>query len=323
MADLGVWIVDSDAPQAVPVGTHVELEEKFEDWIVANPALLPGDLRIIGRQVRLEGGALDLLALDWQRRWVVIEIKRGRLRRAVVAQAIDYATSIEQLGGAELEATLLPPHATLLDVDGISSAVRQQLQAESGADLRDVQVMVVGIGTDSGLDRIADYLKRFEVPLSVVSFRVFERADGPSLLVRDVTDEQPEPPTAQSKYSMEPIRRKAVEAGVEAQFDRVVAIAREASLRIQPRKHAVRIAVPSDARHRLIYARPEADGLTVGVSPDKFAAFYPMTEDAVSSAIDMERDGETLAGVELDARLDQIEAFLQTLPSADEEADER
>ena len=81
---------------------------------MANPTLLPGDLKIVGRQVKLDGGTLDLLAIDWQRRWVVIEIKRGRLYRKAVAQALDYAWSIERLDKSELKSRLLPPHPALL-----------------------------------------------------------------------------------------------------------------------------------------------------------------------------------------------------------------
>lgn len=322
MADLGVWTVDGDKPQPVQSGTYVELEEKLEDWIVANPGLLPGDLQIVGRQVRLEGGVLDLLALDWQRRWVVIELKRGNLRREVVAQAIDYAASIERLTSPELEEKLLPPHESLADADAVSAAVQQQIQTEVGNEVRDVQVTVVGVGTDSGLERVADYLVRFDVPLIVVSFRVFDREGGPHLLVRDVIEESADVPTARATYSLDAIRRSANEVGVGAQLDRIVAMSERAGLRIQPRKYAVRMAVPSDARHRLIYARPEKNGLTVGVSPDKFAQFYPkFTEDDVTRAIDPEQDGVPLSGVGLDERLDQIEAFLETLPRADGDAE--
>lgn len=321
MADLGVWTVDGDKPEPLQSGTHVELEEKLEDWIVANPALLPGDLRIVGRQVHLEGGVLDILALDWQGRWVVVELKRGALRREVVAQAIDYAASIERLTSRELEEKLSSPHASLSDPGVISEVVRQQLQAEGENELRDVQVTVVGVGTDSGLERVADYLARFDVPLSVVSFRAFDRKDGPHLLVRDVIEEATDSSTVKVTHSLEAIRQAADEAGVGEQLERILKMSEAAELVVQPRKYAVRIAVPIDARHRLIYARPEKNGLTVGVSPDKFAQFYPkVTEDDVTQAIDQKQEGIPLSGADLDARLDQIGVFLEGLPREDESA---
>lgn len=323
MADLGVWTVEEGKPQSMARSVQVALEEHLEDWIVADPTLLPGDLTIVGRQVNLEAGQLDLLALDWQRQWVAIELKRGRLHRQVVAQALDYAASIERLDKAEFERVLLPPHSTLTDANEISLTVRDQFQTEAASDLREVRAMVVGVGTDSGLERIADYLARFDVPLTVVSYRVFEREGGPQLLVRDVAEDQPEPQQSQPKYSIDAIRRSAEETGVGAQLDRFLELSADAGLRVQPRKYAVRIAVPTDARHRLMYARPETDGLAVGVSPDKFAEFFPpLTQDDVARSVEMARDGVALSGTELDARLDQIEAFLQTLPRADGNGDD-
>ena len=39
-------------------------ERHLEEWIEKDPALLQGGLAIVGRQIVLEGGRLDLLALD-------------------------------------------------------------------------------------------------------------------------------------------------------------------------------------------------------------------------------------------------------------------
>ena len=316
---IGVWTVDGDAPQRVAPSPHVDLEEQLEDWIVADPTLLPGDLKIIGRQVTLDGGRLDLLAIDWQLRWVVIEIKRGQLQRETVAQALDYAWSIERLPAGELRANLFPPHPTLHNVEELSSVVQQQLQSEATSELRDVQVMVVGVGVNAGLDRISEYLGRFEVPITVVSFRVFERDRGPHLLIREIPEEQAGPQKPPSPHSLHAIQRNAEEAGVASQLDRFLTASKAAGLRVQPRKYAVRIAAPQDARHRLMYARPEKDGMAVGVSPDKFAEFFPpLTEDEVTRSVSMNNDGVVLYGAELDARLDQIETFLkENLPRPD------
>ena len=63
MADLGVWTVDGDEPQRV-LRAHVDLERQLEDWIANDPTLLANGLTIAGRQVRLYGRQLDLLAIN-------------------------------------------------------------------------------------------------------------------------------------------------------------------------------------------------------------------------------------------------------------------
>lgn len=72
---------------------HVEkLEKTLEDWLQSNPHLLGDDILLIGRQVRTGHGIIDLLAIDSQGNIVVIELKRGRATREVVAQLNSYLT---------------------------------------------------------------------------------------------------------------------------------------------------------------------------------------------------------------------------------------
>lgn len=57
--------------------------------------MLPGDLEIVARQLVLEAGRSDLLALDRRGRLHVMEVKRGVLTRDTVPQGLDYAACIE------------------------------------------------------------------------------------------------------------------------------------------------------------------------------------------------------------------------------------
>ena len=85
MRELAVWSLegehaDSDAKQSHPkrVGrSRIGLEKHFEDWIASDVTLIGDGLTLVGRQVLIDDGKLDLLAIDSQDRWVVIEIKSG------------------------------------------------------------------------------------------------------------------------------------------------------------------------------------------------------------------------------------------------------
>ena len=66
----------------------------LESWIASNPSIIEQGLIIIGRQVQTKSGPLDLLALDRAGNSVIIELKRDKLPREVLAQAIDYASDI-------------------------------------------------------------------------------------------------------------------------------------------------------------------------------------------------------------------------------------
>ena len=187
MADLGVWTVDGDAPRRVS-RSGVGLERNLEDWIANDSSLLADGLTIVGRQIRLEGGRLDLLAIDWPDRWVVIELKRGRLYRDALAQALDYASSIADMGGDDLAELLEPSLGTLGGEVELTRAVRGLLNRED--ETRMVEVLLAGVGVDAGLERIAKHLGAHGVPISIVSLEVFELQNGPQLLIREVTEQE-------------------------------------------------------------------------------------------------------------------------------------
>ena len=64
-----------------------------------DPSISGTHLLIIGRQVPTSyGGYIDLLALDADGRAHVLELKRDRTPRDVVAQALDYGSWVQGLG---------------------------------------------------------------------------------------------------------------------------------------------------------------------------------------------------------------------------------
>ena len=80
--------------------------------------------------------------------------------------------------------------------------MKQQLAGEP--DEREIAVLLVGAGTHAGLERMNEFLARFGVPISVVSFEVFELEGGPRLLIREVVDEPTKPIL---KNAATPLRR--------------------------------------------------------------------------------------------------------------------
>lgn len=73
-------------------------ERMIEDWVAADPSLLGLDAIIIGRQVATDHGKfIDLLALDRSGGLVIIELKKDRTPRDIVAQILDYATWVRTL----------------------------------------------------------------------------------------------------------------------------------------------------------------------------------------------------------------------------------
>jgi RecB family endonuclease NucS len=73
-------------------------EQKLEEMIVSDPRILSTEWLPIGRQESTNhGGRIDLLAIAPDGSLVLIELKRDRAPREIVAQALDYASWVEDL----------------------------------------------------------------------------------------------------------------------------------------------------------------------------------------------------------------------------------
>src|SRR6266446_4248486 len=92
-----LWKVEGDGLQPV-ASSALDQEQRLERWLDKDPTILGLELVLIGRQVQTEfGGRIDLLALDRQGSCVILELKRGRSPREVVAQLLDYASWVSDL----------------------------------------------------------------------------------------------------------------------------------------------------------------------------------------------------------------------------------
>ena len=321
MARLAAWSIDAqhgedDSPPSQPqriAPSHIGLERHLEDWIVNDVTLIGEGYTLVGRQVSIDDGRLDLLAIDSRDRWLVIEIKPGRLDSGALGQALYYASSLARLDADELYGKLKGDLHKFGDPKTLSEKVKQQLAGEG--EEREIAMLLVGAGIHSGLERMNEFLARFGVPIGVVSFEVFKLDDGPRLLIREVIDEPTEPDPQNGGYSVEAIRAVAGEVGVREQFDRFVKMSKRAGLPVQPQRASVRVAPPANRTRFLMYAGPRASAsggeLGVWVGPGQFAEWFPhIDEDKAVAALGKYADGAYLTGNALNDRLDQIQCFL-------------
>ncbi|MDE0047121.1 MAG: endonuclease NucS [bacterium] len=316
---LAAWSIDRQpSEEALPVPkrigrSHIGLEKHLQNWIANDVALIGEGLTLVGCEIAIDDGRLDLLAIDTQDRWVVIEIKPGMLDRFALTQALYYASSLARLGADELLEKLEPRFGELGNAEQLSAQVKRQLENEDEG--RVIAVLLVGAGVHAGLERMNGFLGGFGVPIGIVSFEVFEMEDGPRLLIREVLDEQVDQPARpHRRLGVDEIRRRAVDVGMGEPFDRFVTVSREAGLATQAQRASVRIAPQANRTRFLMYARPDTgnDGgvLHIAVGPQAFAEFFPhVTEQEAVKALDGV-DGTYGKGKELDAVLDRIKDFL-------------
>ena len=94
---LKFWQIQENKPEPVDPD-KLDFESRLEKWLQEDISLVSDDLLVIGKQVPTEsGGKIDLLAVDSDANVVVLELKRSRTPRDVVAQTLDYASWVHRL----------------------------------------------------------------------------------------------------------------------------------------------------------------------------------------------------------------------------------
>lgn len=290
MSGIGIWRIDRHQPVSL-YRVDVALEAQLETWIEANPSLLQGDLTILGRQMHIAGGILDLLAIDSLGRWTVIEIKRGALRRETVTQALDYASAVAEMPFTALEQKV-NDYLQRRQVDYRLDDLLAERQAEEDQNvLREVQIIIVGTGQMPGVERMVNFLSsRGNLPIGVVSYDVFEVMPGMPILVRELSDLDPLTPrqaqtTQQNgQMTLDSLQLDATRNGIGEAFRQCVQTGQDLGLYLRVWKTSLMFAPPQNKTRCLftIWTKQAASGKAkVYVATSAFSDFYPVTQREV------------------------------------------
>jgi RecB family endonuclease NucS len=95
--EVGIWRIGNGSPERVHF-SPIEKESKLEEVLHADIGVLDPSLMVVGRQVPTAYGKfVDLLTIDAQGDLTIVELKRDRTPREVVAQVLDYASWVQDL----------------------------------------------------------------------------------------------------------------------------------------------------------------------------------------------------------------------------------
>ena len=165
-----IWRV---ANQPEPLAeSSLAREQLLEDMIVAAPRILSDEWMLIGRQEDTGfGGRIDLLAVAPDGSLVLIELKRDRTPRDVVAQAIDYASWVEKLRADEVAAIYgrFAPGRSL--AEDFRARFGQELEEDALNQAH--EIVIVASTLDESTERIVAYLSVRDIAINVLFFQVF------------------------------------------------------------------------------------------------------------------------------------------------------
>jgi hypothetical protein len=169
--EVGIWRINDEIERIE--FSSIETEEKLEAILDQNIELLDPDLLVIGRQQPTAFGKfIDLLAINSQGDLVIIELKRNRTSRDVVAQLLDYASWAQNLSYEEITSIYAENNPS----KKFEQAFSEQFETDPPERLNENhRLLVVSSELDNSTERIIDYLSSgFGVPVNAVFFRYFK-----------------------------------------------------------------------------------------------------------------------------------------------------
>ena len=308
MGKFGIWQVGQGVPQKIQE-SNVLLEKDLEGWIEAEPSLLPGELEIICRQMIVEGGRLDLLALDPLGRYVVIEIKAGPLYSDVISQALYYAAQIDKFTFEGLESKVHEYLArkgkdlkTMLKVRG--------LEEMDFKKKKEILSFVVGTQSAAGIHTMLEYMDReYHVPLTAITFEVYKLEDGQRILVREITEaDTPKPPEKPQKNapSIENVCKIADQKGTGQEFRLILEEASRLGFYPRPYVRSIMYTHPDHKARMLFTVWAHKKPLMAYIGYEAFVDYYPVSTEQVADALgpagyrdlDLEQARQLVAGLD-------------------------
>lgn len=173
----GIWRVAGDEVRQVKNIT-LDLEIELENIIQSNPAILDDNWLIIGRQVMTEFNTyIDLLAIDNSGSIIIIELKKHKTSREVVAQGLDYASWVKNLSASQISAiyeTYIARYSQKQNSLEEEYYDKFKINLEEESINHSHQIVIVATELDSSTERIVEYLSDSLIPINVIFFTVFE-----------------------------------------------------------------------------------------------------------------------------------------------------
>lgn len=156
--------------------SSLEAEYILEDWIAKDSSLLGMELLMIGRQVTTDfGGRIDLLAIDRQGDITIIELKRDRTPRDIVAQVLDYASWIRRLSYKDLNSiasAYIKKDLSSAFVEFFDEAIPENINVNH-------KMLIVASEFDDSSQRIVEYLaEEYQVNINAIFFSIFTDDQG-------------------------------------------------------------------------------------------------------------------------------------------------
>lgn len=182
-----MWkIKDNKVTEPIPL-KGLEKESHLEDILFNNPELISEDYLVVGRQVHAQGKYIDLLAIESSGDLVVIELKRDKTPRDIVAQLLDYGSWVVNLKDEDISEVYSNFRDKYYPNDK-KSTLAEAMKNKFGVIPEELNsnhnLMIIASSLDPASERIVNYLSNYHnVNINALFFNCFSN-DGKEFLSR-------------------------------------------------------------------------------------------------------------------------------------------
>lgn len=172
--EFGIWKINGPIERVH--FSPLDSEVKLESALIYDISILDSDLMVIGQQVHTGSGRIDILAINSQGDISIIELKRDRTPREVVAQLLDYGSWIQTLHYEDIKKIFAKYRQGMhFDFEQVFAERYPDSNLDDGVN-RSHRLIVVASELDSSTERIISYLSgQYNVPINAVFFRYFRQ----------------------------------------------------------------------------------------------------------------------------------------------------
>ena len=157
----------------------------MELWIKSNPLILGEDIAVIGEQVQTTSGPMDFLGIDTNGNTVIVELKRDKIPREALVQAIDYASNV-----ADWDIDRFREICQSFTNQSLEEYLQERFEGITIEDLainQTQRLLLVGFAIEDSLDRMIEWLSdRYSVGISAIMLNYARTAKGDEILSRMV-----------------------------------------------------------------------------------------------------------------------------------------
>ena len=169
-----MWRI-GDRPERLH-SAKIASERQLEDLIVEDSSILDSNWMLIGRQVPTDfKGFVDLIALQPDGTPVIIELKKDKTPRDVLAQTLDYASWVETLTPSRLQSI----YERFVPGGDLAADFRLRFKSELDEEAlnKDHLMVIVATELDNSTERIVKFLAKRSLNINVLFFQIFQDED--------------------------------------------------------------------------------------------------------------------------------------------------